>query len=85
MRKQDFAAIRFSEYFKSTREKLCSKLGGEQNIRKVAESLYISLKAPNEVEKHSKIKQSNLSNNCVHHYNIEILNLFYSELQLINN
>ena len=28
--------------------------------------------------------QSNSSDNCVHHYNAEILNLFDPELQLIN-
>ena len=28
--------------------------------------------------------QSSSSENCVHHYNIEVLNLFYPELQLIN-
>ena len=67
MRKQDVAAIQFSEYFKSAREKLYSKLSGEQNLRKVADLLYISLKAPHEVEKYSKITQSNSSDNCVHH------------------
>ena len=29
--------------------------------------------------------QANSSDNCIHHYNVEILNLFDSELQLINN
>ena len=28
--------------------------------------------------------QSSFSDNCVHHYNVEILNLFGPELQLIN-
>ena len=28
--------------------------------------------------------QSNSSDNCVHHYNVEVLNLFDTELQLIN-
>ena len=28
--------------------------------------------------------QSNSSDNCIHHYNVEILTLFDSELQLIN-
>ena len=32
---KDFVAINFNEYFKSTREKLCSKLNEEQNLRKV--------------------------------------------------
>ena len=38
----DFAAINFSEYFKSIREK--------QNLRKVAKSLYLFLITPNEVK-----------------------------------
>ena len=28
--------------------------------------------------------QSNSSDNCIHHYNVEMLTLFDSELQLIN-
>ena len=27
---------------------------------------------------------SNSSRNCVHHYSVEIFNLFYPELQLVN-
>ena len=46
--------------------------------------LYILLTTPNEEGKYAKIMQSNSSNNCVHCYNIEILNLFDPELQLIN-
>ena len=38
---KDFVAITFSEYFKSTREKLYSKPSEKNNLRKVAESLYI--------------------------------------------
>ena len=49
----------------------------EQNLRKVAKSLDTFLTTPDEV-------QSNPSDNCVHHYNVEILNLFDPELQLIN-
>ena len=49
----------------------------EQNLRKVAKSLDTFLTTPDEV-------QSNSSDNCVHHYNVEILNLFDPELQLIN-
>ena len=37
-----FVAINFSEYFKSIRE--------EQNLRKVAKSLYLFLITPNEVK-----------------------------------
>ena len=70
---KDFVAINFSEYFKSIRE--------EQNLRKVAKSLYIFLTTPDEVENYV---ESNFSDSCVHHYNVEILNLFDPELQLIN-
>ena len=38
---KDFAAINFSECFKSTREKLYSKLSEDQNLGKVVELLYI--------------------------------------------
>ena len=70
---KDFVAINFSEYFKSIRE--------EQNLKKVAKSLYIFLTTPDEVKEYV---QSNSSDNCIHHYNPEILNLFDPELQLIN-
>ena len=43
--------------------------------------LYIFLATPDKVEKYV---QSNSSDICVHHYNVEILNFFYPELQLIN-
>ena len=81
---KDFVAISFSKYFKSTREKLYSKLNEEQNLRKVAKSLYIFLTTPDEIEKYAKMMRSNSSDNGVHRYNIEILNLFDPELQLIN-
>ena len=81
---KDIVAISFSEYFKSTREKLYSKLSEEQNFRKVVESLYNFLATPDEVEKYAKIMQSNSSDKYVHHYNIEIFNFFDPELQLIN-
>ena len=80
---KDFAAVNFGEYFKSTREKLYSKLIEEQNVRKVAESIYIFLTTPDEIEKYAKIMQSNSCDKYVHHYDIEILNLFDLELQLI--
>ena len=70
---KDFVAINFSEYFKSTRE--------EENIRKVAKLLYIFLTTSNDVEKYV---QSNYSDDCVYRYNVEILNLFDLQLQLIN-
>ena len=69
----NFVAINFREYFKSIREK--------QNLRKVSKSLYLFLTTSDEVE---KCVQSNSSDNRVHHYNVEILNLFDPELQLIN-
>ena len=53
----------------------------EQNFRKVAISVNIFLTTPDEVEKYV---QSNSSDNLVHHYNVEILNLFDPGLQLIN-
>ena len=40
---KDFVALNFSEYFKSIRD--------EQNLRKVAKSLYIFVTTPDEVEK----------------------------------
>ena len=62
---ENFVAINFSEYFKPIRE--------EQNFKKVAELLYIFLTTSAEVEKHA---QSNYSNNYVHRYNGEALNIF---------
>ena len=79
-----FEDINFSEYFKSTRKKLYSKLNEEQNLRKVAESLQIFPTKPDEVEKFVEMMQSNSSYNCQHHYNVEILNLLDPKLQLIN-
>ena len=69
---KDFLAISFGEYFKSTRE--------EQNLRKVVKSLYIFLTKPDKLEKYV---QSSSSDNCIHRYNVEILNIFDLELQLI--
>ena len=82
---KDTEAINFSEYFKSTGEKLCSKLNEEQNLRKVAKWLYIFLATPDEVEKCAKMMQLDSSDKCVYCYNIIILNRFDPELQLINN
>ena len=70
---KDFEAINFSEYFKFISE--------NQNLRKIAKSLYIFLTTPDKVEKYV---QSDFSGNSVLHYNVEILNLFDPELQLIN-
>ena len=81
---KDFIAINFSEYFKSTREKLYSKLNEERNLKKVAKSLYLFLTTPDEVERYVETMQSNSSDNCMHCYNVEILNIFDPELQVIN-
>ena len=72
---KEFVTINFSDSFKFTRKNLHSKLSEEQNLRKVAESLYIFLKTTDEVEKYVETMQSNSSNKYVHHHNIEILNL----------
>ena len=71
--KKNFVAIIFSEYFKSIRV--------EQNLRKISESFYNFLATPDEVERYVP---SNSSDNSIHHYKVEILNLFDPELQLVN-
>ena len=50
-------------------------------LKILTQSLFIFLTTPDEVEKYV---ESNYSDNCVHHYNVEILNLFDPTLQLIN-
>ena len=47
-------------------------IGEEQNLQKVAKLLYIFLITPGEIE------------NCIHCYNVEILNIFDPELQLLH-
>ena len=47
------------------------------NLRKIAKSLYKFLATPDEL-------QTNYSDNCIHHSNIKVLNLFDLELQLID-
>ena len=69
---KDIVAINFGENFNSIRE--------EQNLRKVTKLLYIFI-TPDEVKKYVQL---NSSDNCIHHCNVEILNLFDLELQLIN-
>ena len=59
-----FCSHKFGEFFKSIRE--------DQHLRKFAKSLYIFQTTPDEVEKYA---QSNSSDNCIHHYNVEILNI----------
>ena len=60
-----------------------SKLNKKQNLRQITESLYIFQTTPHEVEKYVQIMKSNSSDKYVHLYNIEILNLFDPQLQLI--
>ena len=48
---KDFVVINFGECFKFTREALHSKLGEEENIRKVAELFYSFLKTSDEKQK----------------------------------
>ena len=67
---KDFVAINFSEYFKTIRK--------EQNLKKVAESLFFFLTPPDEVEKY--VQSNSSDNRC----KVEILNLLDPELQLIN-
>ena len=50
-----------------------------------SEYFKFTVTTPNEVEKCAKMMQSNTSDDCVHRYNMMILNLFDPELQLINN
>ena len=44
----------------------------EQNVRKVAKSLYLFLTKPDEVEDYVEIMQSNSSDNCMHHYKLTL-------------
>ena len=50
-------------------------------LLKVAKSLYVYQTTPDEVQKYVQL---NSSDNCIHHYNVEILNIFDPELELIN-
>ena len=61
---KDFVVKSFGEYFKSTKEKLYFKFREEQNLRKVAELLYIFLTTTDKVEKW------NSSDICIQHYNV---------------
>ena len=54
----------------------------EWNLRKVAKLLYIYLTIPDEVAKY--VQSNYYSDNGIHFYNLEILNIFDPELQLIN-
>ena len=70
---KDFVVVKFGEYFKSIRD--------PQNLRKFAKSFYISPTTPDEIERYV---QSNSFDNCLYHYNVEILNLFDPALQVIH-
>ena len=79
---KDFLVINFGKYFKSTSENLCSKTCEEENLRIVAESLYIFRTTSDELEKYAKMTQSSSSDNYVHHCNIETLNCNWLTLNL---
>ena len=70
---KDFVAISFRESSKSIKE--------EQNLRQIAKLLHIFLTTSDDVENYA---QSNSYDNYIHHYNVEILDLFNPELELIN-
>ena len=70
---KDFVAINFAVYFKFIREK--------QNLIKVSKSLFIFLTTPDAAEKYVQL---NFYDNGIHCYNVEILNIYDPELQLIN-
>ena len=48
---EDFIVTNFGEYFKCTREKLCSKVNEKQNLRKVVLPIHIFFVTPDEVQK----------------------------------
>ena len=81
---KDFVVINFSQYYKATREKSYSKLSDEQNLREVAESLYIFSATPYKVEKYVEMIQTSSYDTCLCHYNMKVLNLFDPELKLSN-
>ena len=66
--------INFSEYFKSTRKNLYSKVGEEPNLRK--ESIYIFVTTPDEEEKNVEILQPCSSDKSINCFYTEILRLF---------
>ena len=67
---KNFLVIYFGEYFKSAREKFYSKLSEEQNLRKVAELLFLT--TSDEVQKYVAMMHSSSFDNCICHYNIKI-------------
>ena len=67
---KDSAVVSFGNYFKSKKEKLCSKLFSELNLRQFVELLHIFLTTSDKVQKYVKMMQSNSSDNFVSCYNI---------------
>ena len=45
-------------------------------FKKMLNCFFIFLTIPDEVEEYVENMQSNSLNNCIHHYNVEILNFF---------
>ena len=70
---KDFVVINSSGYLKSIKE--------EQNLIKVSKSFYLFLTTPDEW---GKTVQSNFYDYCINHCNVEVLNLFDPDLQLMN-
>ena len=62
---KEFLVMSFDEYFQSLREKLYSKLSEVENLRKIAELVYIFLTTPDEVEKHVEMMHSSFPDNCI--------------------
>ena len=69
---KDFVAIILVNILNLQKKKCIFKVSIKQNFQKVAESLYIFLTTPDDVVQYM---QPNSSNNCIHCYNVEILNL----------
>ena len=67
-------------------EKNCASNKMKNKIleRKVAKTLYIFAAIPDKVEKYAKTVQSNSSANSVHHYSIDILNIFDNQWSKTN-
>ena len=51
----------------------------EEILEKFLNRFFFFLTIQDEIEKYVQLSSSD---NCVHHYNVEILNLFYLELEL---
>ena len=71
------------------REELCCKLGNKETLGKLLNH-FLLLTTPNEVKKHLELlnkteakvmMHTNISDDCAHYYNINILNPFHPESQ----